>query len=337
MAVPGVAVADDDALVAGQHPAGVDRPGRPVAGMQAGQVAGAGQVDVPGPAGRAGRGLIGADRRGGLQQIPDAVGEPAGLHQGGGPAADPGHPPGRDRHAGELAQQHGGPVDGDVVAADQVRGLRAGFRPVTGPRPHTRGKLPGRHRPAARALLRLRHVLHDLRRRCRLDVGDLVTALRHHRYPGQVRAALAARRGRALDRVVRIICQIHRQPGIARLLSRPSSSPFAQRPVAALLPVRAIRRRGTRRRGRVLTGLPLQFLHPGRKPLDLPGQLSDQPVRLRQPHRQFSSRKTRQILRRRHISHPAIITIPASLSTTRPGMSPAAAGPPTSRSSRHPT
>ena len=93
--------------------------------MQAGEVAGAGQVDVPGPAGRAGRGLIGVHRRSGPQQVPDAAGEPASFHQGGGPAADPGHPPGRDRHASELAQQHGGPVDGNVVAADQVRGQLA--------------------------------------------------------------------------------------------------------------------------------------------------------------------------------------------------------------------
>jgi hypothetical protein len=39
------------------------------------------------------------------------------------------------------------------------------------------------------------------------------------------------------------------------------------------------------------------------EPLNLPAQLSDQPVRLRQPHCQLSSRKTRQLLRGRHTSH----------------------------------
>ena len=183
------------------------------------------------------------------------------------------------------------PVDGDVVAADQVRGLGTGLRPVTGPRPHMRGKLSGRHRPAARAFLRLRHVLDDLRRRGRRDVGDLMAALRRNRRRCQVRAAPAARRRRALDRLIRIIHQVHRQPGIARLLSRPPVPSLPQRPVAALLPVRAIRRGGTRRRGRVLAGLPLQLLHPGRKPLGLTTQLSDQPVRLCQPRCQLSSRK----------------------------------------------
>ena len=49
--VPGVAVADDYALITRQHPA--DR--RPVTGMHAGQIAGAGQVHLLGPARRAGR------------------------------------------------------------------------------------------------------------------------------------------------------------------------------------------------------------------------------------------------------------------------------------------
>jgi hypothetical protein len=88
----------------------------------------------------------------------------------------------------------------------------------------------------------------------------------------------------------------------ARGLEIPFPS-LPQRPVAALLPVRAIRGRGTRRGGRVLAGLPLQLLHPRRKPLGLTSQLSDQPVRLRQPDCQLSSRKTRQLLRGRHTSH----------------------------------
>ena len=51
------------------------------------------------------------------------------------------------------------------MPGDQVRSLRAGLRPVAGPRPHVRGQLALGDRPAARALLGLRHVLGDLRRR----------------------------------------------------------------------------------------------------------------------------------------------------------------------------
>ena len=81
----------------------------------------------------------------------------------------------------------------------QVRGVRAGLRPEAGPRPHVRRQLALGHRAAARALLGLRHVLGDLRRRRRLDVRDLVTALRRHRHPRQARPAPAARRWRAED------------------------------------------------------------------------------------------------------------------------------------------
>jgi len=71
-------------------------------------------------------------------------------------------------------------------------------------------------------------------------------------------------------------------------------------------------------------GLPLQLLHPGRKPLDLRGQLANQPVRLSQPDRQLSGWQSGQLLRRReHRAQLAMITIPASRSTTRPGVSPA--------------
>ncbi len=58
--------------------------------------------------------VLGADHlealsaRGALAYYP--VGEPAGLHQGGGLPADPGHPPGRYRSAGQLAQQQRRPA-----------------------------------------------------------------------------------------------------------------------------------------------------------------------------------------------------------------------------------
>ena len=164
-----------------------------VPGVQVRQAGGAGQVHVPDPGGRPGRGLVRVHGRRGRQQLPHALHEPARLHQRGGLAADPGHPACRDRDSGELAQQQRGPVDGDVVPGGQVRGLRAGLRAEAGPRPHVRGQLALGEGPAARALFRLRHVLGDLRRRRRLDVGDLMAALRRHRLVRQPRAAPAAR------------------------------------------------------------------------------------------------------------------------------------------------
>jgi hypothetical protein len=65
-----------------------------------------------------------------------------------------------------------------------------------------RGQLARGDRPAARTLFGLRHVLGDLRRRGRLDVGDLVTPLCRHRLGGQARAAPAARRGRELQPLI---------------------------------------------------------------------------------------------------------------------------------------
>ncbi len=55
--------------------------------MHVGEIPSAGQVHVPGPARRAGRGLIGMHRRGGLQQLLHPVRE-GRLRQPGGPAAD---------------------------------------------------------------------------------------------------------------------------------------------------------------------------------------------------------------------------------------------------------
>jgi hypothetical protein len=49
-----VTVAGEDALVAGQHAAGVDRVRGPVPGVQVREPPGAGQVHVPHPARRAG-------------------------------------------------------------------------------------------------------------------------------------------------------------------------------------------------------------------------------------------------------------------------------------------
>ena len=63
------------------------------------------------------------------------------------------------------------------------------FRPVAGPRPHARRQFSLADRAAARAHLRLRHVLGDLRRRRGLNAGDLMAALREDLLPGQVRAA----------------------------------------------------------------------------------------------------------------------------------------------------
>jgi len=271
--------------------------------MHAGQVPGAGQVHVPGPARRPGRGLIGVQGGGGLQQLPDPVHEPAGLHQRGRPAADPGYSPGGNGDASELAQQQRRPVYRNVVAGGQVRGLRAGLRPEAGTGPDLRGQLSFGDRPAARAFLGLRHILSDLRRRRRLDVGDLMTALHHDRLAGQARAAPAARRRRALEPLIRVIHQAHRRPRAARLLTRPPFPPLPQRPVRALLLIRAVRRRRPRGRGRVLPGLALQLPHPGRQPLVLRGQLADQLVRLSQPRRQLAGRQHRKLLSGRNTRH----------------------------------
>jgi hypothetical protein len=85
-----VAVPDDDALVAGQHPARVDAVGRAVAGVQQGQVPGAGHMDPGQPARVAGRGLIHVERRGTAQQVTDVRAE--AIQPPGGLAAHPGHP-----------------------------------------------------------------------------------------------------------------------------------------------------------------------------------------------------------------------------------------------------
>ena len=144
-----------------------------------------------------------------------------------------------------------------------------------------------------RALLRLRHVLGDLRLRGRPDIGDLMPPRRRHRLAGQARAAAAARRRRAVIALIRVIDQAHRHPGITRLLTRPPLPPLPQRPIRGplLLLMRAIGGRRARGRGRVLARPPLKLIN-------LPGQLSDQPVRPRQPHRQPGGRQRGQLLSR---------------------------------------
>jgi hypothetical protein len=63
-------------------------------------------------------------------------------------------------------------------------------------------------------------MLGHLRRRRRLDIGDLVTALRQHRLLLQAGTAPAARRRRVPEPLVRVIDEPHRRPRIARLLAR---------------------------------------------------------------------------------------------------------------------
>jgi hypothetical protein len=186
------------------------------------------------------------------------------------------------------------------MSGDQVRGLRRRFRPVAGPRPHVRGKLALGDRPAARALLRLRHILGHLRRRGRLDAGDLVAALRGDLLAGQARAAAPALRRRALQPLVRVVDQPHRGPRLTRLLPWPPLPPLPQRPVPRLLLlIRAIRRRRPRRRGGIAPHPAFQLVNPR-------GQLRDKPVRLRQPDRQLGMRQRSELLRRgnaRHVGH----------------------------------
>ena len=182
------------------------------------------------------------------------------------------------------------------MAGGEARGLRAGLRPEAGPRPHVRGQLPLGDRPAARALLRLRDVLGHLRRRRRLDIGDLVAALRRHRLPGQARAAPPARRRRVLQPLIRVINEPHRRSRLARLLPWPPLPPLPQGPVPRLFLIRAVRRRRFRRRGRVPGCLAFELLDPR-------GQLRDQPVRLSQPGRQLGMRQRSELLRRGNTGH----------------------------------
>ena len=157
---------------------------------------------------------------------------------------------------------------------------------------------------------------------------------RRHRLPGQARAAPAARRWRAVMALIRVIGQAHRHPGITRLLTRPPLPPLPQRPIRAplLLLMRAIGGRRARGRGRVLARPPLKLINPRRKPLvqrgqplNLPGQLSGQPVRPRQPHRQpgtGSADSCSAEAGQKRRTQLAMITIPARRSTTRPCVSP---------------
>ena len=243
-----VPVADQDAGVAGQDAAGVDRGGGPVPGVHQRQVPGAGHVQVPQAPGGAGRGLVRVQCRRGPQQVPHMVREPAGPDQCGGLAADRGHPPGGHRQAGQLGQQLRGPRDRDVMPADQIRGLRVHLGAVAGAGPHVRRQHRLADDPAARAGLGLRHVLGHLRRRRGRDVGDLVAALCQHWHAGQVRAAAPAGQRGQLDPLIGVIGQAHRGTRVAGLLTRPPLPPLPQRTVSRLLPVRAVRRRRPRRR-----------------------------------------------------------------------------------------
>ena len=179
------------------------------------------------------------------------------------------------------------------MAAGQVRGLRAGLRPVAGSRP-------------------------DMRRELALG----------HRHPGQARAAAAARRRRAVIALIRVIDQAHRHPGITRLLTRPPLPPLPQRPIRAplLLLMRAIRGRRARGRGRVLARPPLKLINPRRKPLvqrgqplNLPGQLSDQPPAAPPARRPAARTAAQPRAGQERRTQLAMITIPARQSTTRPG------------------
>ena len=308
-------VADQDAGVAGQDAAGVDRSGGPVPGVHQRQVPGTGHVQVPQAPGGAGRGLVRVQCRRGPQQVPHMVREPAGPDQCGGLAADRGHPPGGHRQAGQLGQQLRGPRDRDVMPADQIRGLRVHLGAVAGAGPHVRRQHRLADDPAARAGPGLRHVLGHLRRWRGRDVGDLVAALCQHWHAGQVRAAAPAGQRGQLDPLIGVIGQAHRGTRVAGLLTRPPLPPLPQRTVSRLLPVRAVRRRRPRRRRGILPDLPLQLLHPRLQP-------ADQLVRLRQLQRQLSMRQCGQLLRREHTGH-STQTCPAAgpQSTTRHGVS----------------
>ena len=286
----------------------------------------------------AGRGFIGVDRRGGPQELADPVHEPAIPDQRGGPGPDPGHPPGGGRDPGELAQQHRGPVNRDVMAAGQVRGVRAGLRPVAGPRPDMRRELALGHRPAARALLRLRHVLGDLRLRGRPDIGDLMPPRRRRRLPGQARAAAAARRRRAVIALIRVIEQAHCHPGITPgcLPGRRFPAPAATDPWSSS-PSYAGHRRKAGARTWTSPGAPAAQAHQPAPKAARSARSAAQPAGSAQrsagtpppaapPARQPAARTAAQPRAgQERRTQLAMITIPALQSTARPGVSPGGA------------
>ena len=141
---------------------------------------------------RRGRGLVGVQHRGGVQQLPDPVHER--RQQPGGLAPDACHEPGRDVHAGQRGDQPGGAGDRQVVRADRQRGLRVHSRPVLHPPGHPGQRQPDRNFPAFRALPRGDLVLGHRRRRGRGRLEHLPFLHRaQHRLAGQVMPAAAAR------------------------------------------------------------------------------------------------------------------------------------------------
>ena len=221
---------------------------------------GAGQVHVPHPA-AARAGVSSACTAGAsFSSSRDPVHEPAALHQRGGLAADPGHPPGRDRDAGHLAQQHRGP------AAPGRTARRPGSRPArmaSGPK-LARARTNAGSSPSLTAS----HHGHCLA--CATysvtsggGAGPMsVTWWRRcagapARPPGPCRTPGTTPEGTRTG-VVRVIDELHRRPRLARLLPRPPLPPLPQRPVPALLLIRAVRRRRPRRRRRIPARPPLQ-------------------------------------------------------------------------------
>jgi hypothetical protein len=92
-----------------------------------------------------------------------------------------------------------------VMAADQVRRVRPGLRPVHHPAGHIRRDLPGAGRLTARAHPGDLPVPGDVRRGRRGDVPPPPALCARRRLPGQVPAAPAAFRGRALDGFIRVV------------------------------------------------------------------------------------------------------------------------------------
>ena len=166
--VAGVPVAHQYPGAAGQDPAGAGVAGGPPGHVQVSEVTGAGHAGVRQALRGPGGGLISVQRRGGAQQRRGVLHER--RQRGGCAAADRGHPPGRDLDPRHLAQQQRGPQYRHVMAADQVRRVRPGLRPVHHPAGHIRRDLPGAGRLTARAHPGDLPVPGDVRRGRRGDV-----------------------------------------------------------------------------------------------------------------------------------------------------------------------
>jgi hypothetical protein len=292
MRIAAIAIPDDDPVIAGQHPARIDRLGGAVTDMQQGQIPGAGHMDVGQPARGPRRGLIHVQRRRVAQQRADVRHEV--LQQPRGLAAHARHPALGHRQAGYLPQQPASTAHREEVRAGQVGRLRVRLRPVLRPTTGMRWRRSHTGGPARRADLRAHHVLRGHRWRRRAGLGHLPTLRRAHRHPGQVRAAAGTHPRPTLHAGGRLLHQPHRRSRRAGLLARSTLPALPQRPVGAFGLLGEDRIAAWRLGGGagVLAPTALQLLHPRGQRGDLGFELADLGVLGLDDRRQLDHERT---------------------------------------------